>query len=162
MRRLALLALLTLPLWNFTLVNFEIQTARVRWDVFYLGQAANPGAPFSNPFNASASAGSISYGEARWRMSGMECLVWGGGTDDGGAGDGFVVQVVHEDGGVDCTCDLGTVCNGGAQTSCTCAGFTALTELQGTEWSVKAADAGVNAGCLDNPNTIHCSIDLFR
>lgn len=151
---LALGALLS----GFVLLDFTVQTARVRWDTMSSPTVAQRGVPFSNSFTMGSSvAGSVSYGPAKWRMAGVECTVYGVGATDGGT-NSFKIDVIHEDAGVDCECDLGSAACAGAQYfSCDCSG--GMTELVGLRWRMQPA---ATSTCQTMPGTVYCTADMFR
>lgn len=165
-RLLRLLPLLPL-LFGFTLYQFTTQTERVRWESFLLLDDVFPGLRLYNTFHASTSpAGGFSIGEARWRMSGLQCTVYdNGGRGETDGGTNFVaVAVKHEDGGTDCHCILGQLCGNGGIGKCDCGA--SMTHLAGSEWYVEivhpsVVDAGAS-GCQVDPGFWHCSVDLFR
>jgi hypothetical protein len=167
-------ALLALLLCGFTLYTFDAQTARVRWFSEYKGAtyttAAAESADFSHCFNVKG-YGEL-FGQAYFRTAGLQCS-WGvAGT---GGTVGVVAQLVHEDGGIDCRCTLGAcTATAASEVSCTC-----LDGGYGTSYGVELGKTIMPDGgeqvttkecvqlssltdCAGNPQSVSCSVDLFR
>lgn len=142
---------------GFTSIQPWSTPQRLRWDTVSSPTVAQRGVPFANSFTAYKTvAGTAAYGFASYRMAGVECTVYGVGATDGGT-NSLLIDVIHEDAGVDCECNLGSAACAGAQYfSCDCAGFV---QLQGARWQVQPA---ASSTCQTMPGNINCSIDLFR
>lgn len=157
---LAFGALALLVLGGFSLLGLAIQTPRVRWHTSWQSTApARRGVNFSGTFTGSGSvAGGVSFGPASWRMGGVECRSLTPGSTDGGTNE-LTVRIVHEDGGEDCTCSLGTTActETDAGVSCDCPA--GIVELQGSRWNLQIAG---DAGCIAVPGSIECDVDVFR
>ncbi len=148
----------------FTLVSLTVQTARARWSTYATGQTAVRGVPFfGSSFGASSDpTGTVSYGPAKWRTAGVQCGVFGAGTTDGGT-NALVVDIVHEDGGVDCQCSLGSSsCQGNGSFSCACTN--GITQLAGATWQMQFDSTSSCAAMPGNGTgySLFCSTDLFR
>jgi hypothetical protein len=150
---------------GFGLFNLSVQPPRVRWDSFALSSSpVTKGAPLSGTFCSSNTQDkAVSFGQAIWRMGGIECTSSTVGAV-GGAND-LRVQVVHEDGGEDCSCSLGDAgCAAPWALSCHCTtGIVELTNrASGVSDSCYQVQFTTDAGCGTMPGTIECSVDLFR
>jgi hypothetical protein len=174
MKRLLLLVPLALLLSGYSLLDFNsTQPTRLRWEVDYRGAAYNTEVPESaNLRHCFRTAG---YGSpffpAFFRTAGFQCSYSVAGTDDAGT-NGVWMQISHEDGGIDCKCNIG-VCDGTPSTEmgCTCAdggysyvqlGMTVMDDAGQqlpTEYCVQVSS---DTDCWTNPAGLSCSIDLFR
>lgn len=170
-RRLLVLAGVAALLCGFTLYSFEVQTQRVRWHVAYQGAAYNTATPESTDFRHCFYPGGYTqtFGHAFFRTKGFQCSWSAAGS---GGTTGVVAQLVHEDAGVDCKCNLGA-CNGAASTdlNCTCedGGFSyvqlgrTLLEDGGEQTTQRHCfQLSADTDCAANPSGMTCSIDLFR
>jgi hypothetical protein len=158
-------ALVLALLSGFSLIELSVQTARVRWDSFALSSSpVTKGSPLSGKFCSSSTQDkAVGTGNAIWRMGGIECTSSTAGAV-GGPND-LRVQVVHEDGGEDCSCSLGDAgCVAPWSLSCHCTnGITELTNRpSGLSDSCYQVQFTTDAGCGTMPGTIQCSVDLFR
>lgn len=145
-------------LFAFTALS-PAQTARLRWETLYQGStystATPKGVPFSNQFNPEGYKNM--GGPAFWRGDGIMCAWAVAGTTDGGVND-VIVDIVHEDGGVDCSCDLGGCgLSVPALQRCQCA--SPFETIVGSQYFV-VIDAA--SQCPAHPAQMHCSVDLFR
>lgn len=153
---LLLLAVLYL-LPGFALSSFSQQTARARWETWHQGAAYTTPVTeqenFSNCFiaNGYSSVG----GSAYWRGDGFRCS-WA--VDGVGVGN-VAIDIHHEDGGLDCTCVVGS-CTAGPNVELPCACASAFQMLPGSTYCMQV-DAGSTCGTTE-PGQFHCTMDLFR
>lgn len=159
-----------LALTGFTIVEFTVQHERVRWETQYVGAAYNTVVPedtnFSHCFYPAGPSGTLGF--AYYRTDGFACT-WGvAGTTDGGTNEVYV-KIVHEDGGVDCRCSLGT-CDGAASVEKTCGCDNGIPQIGkaflpdggetlGTTYCVQVDPLTT---CFTNPAQFSCSVDLVR
>lgn len=176
MKRLALgLAAIGL-LSGFDLLATVPQTQRVRWDTVWAGPAYTTPLPNSTALYPSFLGAGYSGtgGRGIWRADGISCN-WGiPGDVDGGAvtvggNNTVVMDILHEDGGVDCSCTLATpgvspaacitatAAGLGSFASCTCPAF------QTFEGSTYIVQIDPLTKCESkNPAQWHCAVDWFR
>jgi hypothetical protein len=153
--------LLAAPLlFAFTFANtVGPQTQRVIWHAWLKGTAYNTPAPRSTPFAIpfKTTGHNAAGGAAYYRADGIACDWAIGGTTDGGTNT-VVVDIYHEDAGIDCSCTLSGDCtaDGGSNTSCNCTQFQAQS---GSTYQMELRDT---TSCLVNPSQVHCTVDFFR
>jgi hypothetical protein len=143
-------------LFAFTLSQYA-QTQRVRWDTWHQGATySTPVTEDQNFSNCFVNNGySLVGGLGVFRGDGFSCS-WA--VDGVGAGN-MVMDIVHEDGGVDCQCTVGACVDGpNIELPCSC-GATFHT-LEGSTYCIKV-DTTSSCGTTE-PAQWHCSMDLFR
>lgn len=145
-------------LLGFTLVDYTAtQTSRVRWETLHQGVAyttpVTEDQAFSNCFTSNGY--STVGGGAYWRADGFKCT-WA--IDGVGAGN-MILDIYHEDAGVDCQCTVGACTDGpNTELSCTCASVFQM--LPGSTYCMKV---DTSSSCATSePGQWHCSMDLFR
>lgn len=152
----------------------EAVDSRLEWDTYFLGKSLGRTLPIGNPFTAdSSSDGALSYRSSDWSLGGLTCSISGAGASN--PGDTLLLDVVDENGNVECRCDLGrgiyegkSSCEGNDQFECHC-GDSAPLKLTGKQWRVEISK---DSSCLRMPGqdadgsesgaSIFCSADLFH
>ena len=150
-------------LFAFTLGTLHPDTRRVRWETGYQGAAYTTPVPLSTAFahsfvaNGYSDVGGFSY----WRGDAITCRAAIAGANDGGSSPGFnsiLVEVYHEDGGVDCQAELGFGCNSTAENQGGCVGGA----FQMNPGSTYYTRLSASSGCQVQPAQFRCVMDLFR
>lgn len=145
-------------LFGFTLSSYSvIQTPRVRWDTWHQGTgyttAVTEDQAFSNSF---VNDGFFNTGgSGRYRADGIKCT-WA--VDGVGAGN-MIVDIYHEDAGVDCQVTIGACTDGpNVELSAVCPAV--FHTLEGSTYNVKV---DTTSSCATSePAQWHCTVDFFR
>jgi len=162
-RWLPYLLLLALPLLlGFTLIDYGVDaTPRLRWETSYQGAAYTTQVPLGTAFHAPFVAFGYSGvgGFAYWRGDAITCTAGIGGAQDGGAGGNeIVMEVYHEDGGVDCSATLGFGCNYTGANGWVCAGGAFQMNYASTYYMRMST----STTCSTMPAQYRCTMDLYR
>lgn len=161
---------------GFSLFTVSPATARIRWDTQWAGPAYTTPLPDSTALYPSfvsdgyAGVGGLSI----WRGDGISCN-WGipgdvdGGAVTAGGNNTIVMDIMHEDAGIDCSCTLSTpgvspaacitatTAGLGSFASCSCPAF------QTIPGSTYIVQIDPSTKCESkNPAQWHCAVDLFR
>jgi hypothetical protein len=147
-----------LSLTAFTLGTFN-QPARVRWHVSSSGAQPAKGTILPSAYRASTSPfGTVPYGLAAWRAGGIQCFWAGAGATDGGTNN-YELDIIHEDGGVDCACgfDAGSCVTSMAEFDCDCPA--GMVQMGGSQWNLQVSQS---SSCATQPGQLECDVDLFR
>jgi hypothetical protein len=155
-----------LVLGGFSLFASTFQTARVSWTATQTTSVVS--GSLGPKFGGSTDVGgAVSYGPAAWRIGGIACSKTGYCfTSDSGIYD-LIINVKHEDGGIDCVCDSTDIC-GAAVSSGSCHCALGVTELAGSVWTMALDPSSTvtagnpDGGAAATVATLFCRVDLLR
>jgi hypothetical protein len=166
-----LAAALLLPGFSIWSIGY-VSTSRVRWDVDYVGAAYNTVVPETTNLRHCFQPGGVSqvFGYDQNRVYAGVCSYGIAGTDDGGT-NSITVEIVHEDGGVDCTCTGAAECDSTPNVPFTCIcnggsgavlGRTVMPDAGEQFPATYCVQVSSATDCWTNPAQFSCSFDLVR